>query len=184
MPRNHLPLLLTSFAVFLVATACATKEGDGGLVGLVRKAIPGIAEHGAVTIIIAIILVVAGICWRIVLAIMRRTAPVRLPVKWKTTIDRGTGTGAKEHETTTLHQFGPWVWGKATTKTTPPRTYRLSGRICGGNLCLRYREDGTFDVGAALLAIRPDRTMNGIEVGVDSEKNVVASFNYIWTPAD
>lgn len=190
MPRNHSRLLFTSFVVLSLATACAAgdvraqNEGDGGLVGLVRKAIPSIAEHAAVTIVIAVIVLAAGICWRIVLAILRRMTPVRLPVKWETTIERGTGTGAKEHETARLHQFVPWVWGKATTKTTPPRTYRLKGRIRGSNLCLHYREDGAFDIGAALLSIRGDRTMNGIEVGVDSEKNVVASFNYIWTPAD
>jgi hypothetical protein len=176
--------LLTSAITSLVATACATPAGDETFIGVIRKALSETAEHWTVQIISAAILIAAGICYKIILSIMRRAAPVRLPAKWKTTIERGAGSGAKEHETATLHQFGPWVWGKTTTKTNPPRIYRLRGRICGSNLSLRYREDETFDIGAAILAIRQDRTMSGIEIGIDAERNVVASFNYMWTPAD
>lgn len=145
-----------------------------------EQVLDGLLEHGAVVVAIALILLVAAVFRRFLLRVINNLWPIQLHSDWQTTIDRG--SGKQDHEIVKLTQIGPLIWGTATTKTEPLHIYKLRGRIHGNNIRLTYREAGAVDMGAAMLKIHVDKSMDGFEIGIDGKADAISVFKYTWAP--
>ena len=145
-------------------------------------------------IVAALLLAVIGFFWKTVASFLSRfMSPVRVYGTWNTQIERTEGVGGNptqagrlgvlaKHETATLYQFGPLVWGNTVTNDKK-RQYRVRGRITGEKLSMVYSEvSGSPDAGAILLAIKQEgKTMEGYEVGYDHKQEKILPRSYKWT---
>jgi hypothetical protein len=86
---------------------------------------------------------------------------------------------------TTVHQFGPWVWG---TIEYPDKKYEFRGKLRENILVARYeiiRRPSVIDVGAFTLVLNPERNeLTGKYAWTDDELLTPKSDNYQWTKVD
>jgi hypothetical protein len=139
-------------------------------------------QHYAVQGGVVVVLVLLTLFWNLIARGMTTIfVNVKVRGEWKTSLDRGTGTGPAPHEDATLRQFIHKVWGH--TVTGAGERYNVQGTITGDRLCMLYRAiDRGTDSGAILLTILANgNEMEGYEVGIDKATNDAYSYKYKWT---